>query len=94
MEPKGFVKGLRKVPKGARVEPVKPTTTPQSNGPRIEDLRWDRRLSVSALAEKAGTTPQHLRRVIKGQRVASLELQGRISDALEVPIEEIQQDAP
>lgn len=72
--------------------PVKPTTIPRANGPRIEDLRWDRHLSVSALAEKACITPQYLRRIIKGERRASTEVQGRLADALDVPVEEIQQD--
>lgn len=72
------------------MNPVKPTTTPAPNGQKIEDLRWDRRLSVSQLASKAGITPQYLRRVCKGQRGASLETQNNIATALEVPVEEIQ----
>lgn len=88
------MKDLHEVPKGARVELVKPTTTPRSNGPRIDDLRWDRRLSVTALASKAGITPQYLRRIFKGERMASLDVQNRLAHALDVPVEEIQQDAP
>jgi transcriptional regulator with XRE-family HTH domain len=70
--------------------PVKPTMTPGSNGPKIEDLRWERHLSVSALASKAGITPQYLRRIISGERSGSLECQESIARALDVPVEEIQ----
>lgn len=72
---------------------VKPTT-PSPNGARIEDWRWIRRLSVPELANKAGITRQHLKRICKGERGASLDVQQRIADALDVPVEEIQRTAP
>lgn len=71
---------------------MKPTTPPP-NGARIEDWRWTRRLSVPELATKAGITRQHLKRICKGERGASLDVQQRIADALDVPIEEIQRPA-
>lgn len=73
---------------------VNPKTTPAPDGRKIEDLRWDRRLSVPALASKAGITPQFLRRICKGERGASLDVQQRLADALGSPLEEIQQAAP
>lgn len=73
---------------------MKPKTTPPTNGDKIEDWRWTRRLSVPQLARKAGITRQHLGRVLKGECGASLDVQQRIADALDVPVEEIQQAAP
>lgn len=80
--------------KGAMLNPVKPTMTPGTDGSKIEDLRWSRHLSISALASKAGITPQYLRRIISGQRSGSLECQEGIARALDVPLEEIQRTAP
>jgi len=80
--------------KGAMLIPVKPTMTPGTDGPKIEDLRWARHLSVSALASKAGITPQYLRRIISGQRSGSLECQKSIARALDVPLKEIQRTTP
>lgn len=85
------MKPLHEALKGARMNPVNPKKTPVQNGPKIDDLRWDRRLSVSELANKAGITPQYLRRIFKGERRASLVVQQSLADALNVPISEIQQ---
>jgi transcriptional regulator with XRE-family HTH domain len=75
------------------MKPVKPKTTPAPNGPKIKDLCWERRLSGPQLASKAGITRQHLLRICKGECGASLKVQQRIADVLNVSIKEIQQVA-
>lgn len=66
-------------------------TTPRPDGSKIEDLRWERRLRRTELAERAGIARQTLNRIIRGTRGASLEVQRSIAGALEVPVEEIQE---
>lgn len=87
-------KVLRMVPKGATMALVNPETSPAPSGEKIEDWRWKRHMSVPELASKAGITRQYLKRICKGERGASLAVQQSIAAALDVPVSEIQQDAP
>jgi DNA-binding XRE family transcriptional regulator len=73
---------------------VNPKTTPAPSGEKIEALRWERRLTVPELAKKAGITRQYCKRICKGERGASLDVQQSLADALGVTVEEIQKDAP
>lgn len=74
------------------MNPVKPTTIPLPDGKKIDDLRWDRRMSIPQLATEVGVTRQYMGRICKGQRGASLEVQKRIAKVLEVTLEKIQQE--
>lgn len=69
---------------------MKEHATPAPNGAKIEDLRWDKRLTISELARQSCISRQHLNRIRNGYRGASLDVQKRIADALGVPVEEIQ----
>lgn len=73
--------------------PVSPKTTPVPDGTKIEDWRWNRHLTVTELARKAGISRQYLNRIRNGHRGASLDVQTRIADALDVPVEKIQRNA-
>ena len=50
-------------------------------------------MSIPQLAAQVGVTRQHLKRICKGECGASLEVQKRIAEVLEVPLEKIQQGA-
>lgn len=66
-------------------------TRPRPNGTKIEDLRWEKRLPTTVLASRAGISRQYLNRIMRGTRGASLEVQKAIAQALDVPVEEIQE---
>lgn len=72
---------------------MKPTPTPLPDGAKIDDLRWDKRMSIPQLANKVGITRQHMRRICKGERGASIEVQERIAQELNVSLPEIQRGA-
>jgi transcriptional regulator with XRE-family HTH domain len=68
-------------------------TIPEPDGTKIEDLRWSAHLTVTELASKADISRQYLNRIRNGHRGASIDVQKRIAQALNVPLFKIQRDA-
>ena len=60
-----------------------------SFGENLRKLRKERRLSMDALAEKAGTSKQVLSRYENGERVPKISMVQKLADALGVSISEL-----
>lgn len=60
---------------------------------RLAELRQLRGLSQQALADLAGASVSGLWALERGERAPSLELAGRIADALGVPVDALRQPA-
>lgn len=69
---------------------MKARIDPQIDGAKVEELRWRRRLTGSELARRAKISRQHCVRIRHGGYDASLAVQERLAEVLEVPIKEIQ----
>lgn len=60
-----------------------------SFGENLRKLRKERKLSMDALAEKAGTSKQVLSRYENGERVPKISMVQKLADALGVSISEL-----
>lgn len=69
---------------------MKARIDPRIDGSKVENLRWQKRLTASELARRAGISRQHLTRIRHKNRDASLRVQESIAAVLGVPVEEIQ----
>jgi DNA-binding XRE family transcriptional regulator len=69
---------------------MKARIDPQIDGAKVEELRWRRRLTGTELAKRAQISRQHCVRIRHGGYDASLAVQERLAEVLEVPVKEIQ----
>jgi transcriptional regulator with XRE-family HTH domain len=58
-------------------------------GPRLQQLRKQRRITLTALAERTGISKSTLSRLETGQRRPTLELLLALSDAYRVPLDDL-----
>lgn len=72
---------------------MKARIDPQIDGAKVEKLRWSRQLTGTELARRAKISRQHCVRIRTMGYDASLAVQQRLADVLEVPITDIQKDA-
>lgn len=61
-------------------------------GENLRRLRKERKLSMDALAEKAGTSKQVLSRYENGERVPKISMVQKLADALGVSISELSEE--
>lgn len=62
---------------------------PTPNGPAIRQLRQERGITISQLAEQTGVSYQHVANVELGHNTARIEFLYRIANLLGVPIESV-----
>lgn len=60
------------------------------DGDKVEELRWQKRLTGSELARRAQISRQHCVRIRHMGYDASLAVQKRLAEVLGVPVEDIQ----
>lgn len=69
---------------------MKARIDPRIDGAKVEKLRWQRQLTGSELARRAKISRQHCVRIRHMGYDASLAVQERLAEVLDVPVTEIQ----
>lgn len=62
---------------------------PTPNGPAIRQLRQERGITISQLAEMTGVSYQHVANCELGHNTARIEFLYRVANVLDVPIEKV-----
>lgn len=70
-----------------------PTDLQIAWGKRLREVRTERDMTGSELAQKVGVTRQHIQRIETGRGTASATIWVRITEALGVEVTEILSDA-